>query len=81
MKNFGPQVYFANHASKFAAKQVNTTDKTFEVFLMYTANYDPHTHVSNPPSSAYHMNLQQARFGLSSAFAARLEAEHGAGPA
>ena len=60
-------------AAKFAAKQANTTDKTFEAFLMYSANYDPYTHTPNPPNSAYHMNLQQARFSLSSAFAAKLE--------
>jgi hypothetical protein len=68
------QVYFANHPSKFAARQANTTDKTFEAFLMYSANYDPHTHTPNPPNSAYHMNLQQARFSLSSAFATKLDA-------
>ena len=72
MRNFGPQVYFANHPSKFAAKQANTTSKTFDAFLMYSANYDPHTGGQNPPNSAYHMNLQQARFSLSSAFAASL---------
>jgi hypothetical protein len=42
---------------------------------MYSANYDPHSHVPNPPNSAYHMNLQQARFGLSSAFADKLAAD------
>ena len=76
MQNFGPQVYFAiqaNHPSKFAADRANTTDKTFEAFLMYSANYDPHTHASSPPNSAYHMNFQRARFSLSSAFAAKLE--------
>jgi hypothetical protein len=41
---------------------------------MYSANYDPHTHTPNPPNSAYHMNLQQARFSLSSAFATKLDA-------
>ena len=68
------QVYFANYPSKFAARQANATDKEFEAFLMYSANYDPHTHAPNPPNSAYHMNLQQTRFSLSSAFATKLEA-------
>jgi len=74
MRNFGPQVYFSNFVSKFTAKQANMTSKTFESFLMYSANYDPGTGGSNPPNSAYHMNLQQSRFSLSDAFAARLEA-------
>ena len=40
----------------------------------FSANYDPHTRSGgNPPNSAYHMNLQQARFSLSAGFAARLE--------
>jgi hypothetical protein len=73
MKSFGPQVYFANFPSKFSAKQPNATDKTYDAFLMYSANYDPHSHTPNPPNSAYHMNLQQARFSLSDAFTARLE--------
>ena len=42
---------------------------------MYSANDNPHKHAPNPPNSAYHMNLQQARFGLSSAFADKLAAE------
>ena len=46
--------------------------------MMYSANYDPHSGGSNPPNSAYHMNLQQARFGLSSAFAAKLQSEYDA---
>jgi len=74
MRNFGPQVYFSNFVSKFTAKQANMTSKTFESFLMYSANYDPGQGGSNPPNSAYHMNLQQSRFSLSDAFAARLEA-------
>lgn len=72
MKSFGPQVYFANHVSKFTAKRVNMTSKTIESFLMYSANYDPgggeHQHL---PNAAYHMNLQQTRFTLSDAFAAK----------
>ena len=59
MKNFGPQVYFSNFPSKFSAKQANTSAKTYDG--------------GNPPNSAYHMNLQQARFSLSAEFAARLE--------
>ena len=40
----------------------------------FSANYDPHTRSGgNPPNSAYHMNLQQARFSLSAGFAARLD--------
>ena len=31
-----------------------------------------HTHTPNPPNTGYHMNLQQSRFSLSSAFAAKL---------
>ena len=75
MKNFGPQVYFANFPSKFSAKQANTSAKTYDAFLMYSANYDPHTHAPNPPNSAYHCNLQQARFDLSAAFAGKLAAD------
>ena len=75
MRQFGPQVYFANHPSKFSAKQADTAARTYDAFLMYSANYDPHTHVQNPPNSAYHMNLQQARFDLSPAFAEKLRAE------
>jgi hypothetical protein len=72
MRQFGPQVEFANFPSKFSAKQADTSAKTFDAFLMYSANYDPHTHTPNPPNSGYHMNLQQARFSLSDTFAARL---------
>ena len=72
MRNFGPQVYFGNHPSKFAAKAPDTAARTYDAFLMYSANYDPHTGGHNPPNSAYHMNLQQARFDLSAAFAAKL---------
>ena len=38
---------------------------------MYSANFAYHSG-SEPPNSAYHMNLQQARFPLSDAFAAKL---------
>eukprot|EP00935_MAST-01C_sp_MAST-1C-sp1_P000476 g476.t1 len=79
MRNFGPQVYFGNHPSKFSAKQANTTARTYDAFLMYSANYDPHTHTPNPPNSAYHMNLQQARFDLSATFADKLAAAAAAG--
>jgi hypothetical protein len=45
----------------------------------FSANYDPHTRSGgNPPNSAYHMNLQQARCSLSAGFAARLEGRGGA---
>ena len=73
MRQFGPQVEFANFPSKFGAKRANTTAKTFDAFLMFSANYDPQKGGENPPNSAYHMNLQQARFKLSDAFAARLD--------
>jgi len=36
MRAFGPQVYFANHPTKFSAKKANPTTKTFDTFLMYT---------------------------------------------
>lgn len=76
MKHFGPQVYFANHPTKFSAKQADTSSKTFDAFLMFSANYDPATRTGgNPPNSGYHMNLQQARFRLSSGFAAKIKAE------
>ena len=40
---------------------------------MYSANFAFHSKGILPPNSAYHMNLQQARFPLSDAFAAKLE--------
>ena len=83
MRNFGPQIYFSNFPSKFSAKRANTSARTYDAFLMFSSNYDPHTRSGgNPPNSAYHMNLQQARFSLSAGFAARLEgggADKGAG--
>ena len=78
MKNFGPQVYFANFPSKFSAKQANTSAKTYDAFLMYSANFAFHDKNILPPNSAYHMNLQQARFPLSDAFAAKLEQRYAA---
>ena len=74
MKSFGPQAYLANFVSKFSAQNANTTERTFESMMMYSANYDPHTHTPNPPNSGYHMNLQQSRFDLSQSFATRLAA-------
>ena len=41
----------------------------------YSANFAFH-HGADPPNSGYHMNLQQARFPLSNAFAQRLEARY-----
>ena len=35
VRNFGPQVYFGNHPSKFSAKQADTTARTYDAFLMY----------------------------------------------
>ena len=39
---------------------------------MYSANFAFHDGAM-PPNSGYHMNLQQARFPISAAFASRLE--------
>jgi len=75
MRYFGPEAYFLNQPSKFLAKQADTQAKTYDAFLMYSANFAFHSG-SNPPNSAYHMNLQQARFPLSDAFAARLESRY-----
>lgn len=44
-------------------------------FVRYSANF-AFRHGSDPPNSGYHMNLQQARFPLSKAFAQRLEARY-----
>jgi len=76
MKSFGPQVYFANHVSKFTAKQADMTSKTFESYLMFSANYEAGgAHIPQRlPNAAYQMNLQQTRFTLSDTFAAKLEA-------
>ena len=52
--------------------QANTSAKVFDAFLMYSANF-AFKHGSLPQNSAYHMNLQQARFPLSAAFAQKLE--------
>jgi hypothetical protein len=41
----------------------------------YSANFAFHDG-AEPPNSGYHMNLQQARFPLSDAFAAKLSAEY-----
>ena len=43
---------------------------------LYSASCDPHGGSHGPLNSAYHMNLRQARFSLSSAFAAKLEAQY-----
>jgi hypothetical protein len=72
---FGPEAYFVHHPSKFLAKRANTKSKTYDCFLMYSANFAFHDGAS-PPNSGYHMNLQQARFPLSSAFAAKLAARY-----
>ena len=72
-------MYFGNHPSKFAAKAADTSAKTFDAFLMFSANYDPGRRGGQAlPNSAYHMNLQQARCSLSAGFAARLEGRGGA---
>ena len=81
MSMFGPEAYFVNHPSKFSAKQANTTAKTYDAFLMYSANFAFHSKGILPPNSAYHMNLQQARFPLSDAFAAKLEKRYAAAAA
>ena len=72
---FGPEAYFVHHPSKFLAAKADTSNKVFDTFLMYSANFAFH-HGANPPNSGYHMNLQQSRFPLSDAFAARLEKEY-----
>eukprot|EP00041_Stephanoeca_diplocostata_P006638 m.90490 g.90490 ORF g.90490 m.90490 type:complete len:629 (+) comp16461_c0_seq2:37-1923(+) len=71
---FGPEAYFVHHPSKFLASTINATSSTYDAFLMYSANFAFHSG-SMPPNSGYHMNLQQARFPLSSAFTKRLLAE------
>ena len=73
MTNFGPQVYFSNFSSKFSDTKADTKTKTFDAFLMYSTNYDPGHGGSNPPNSAYHMNMQQSWISLSDAFAAGLK--------
>ena len=72
MSKFGPEAYFVNHPSKFMAKAADTQARTYDTFLMYSANF-AFKNGSNPPNSGYHMNLQQARFKLSASFAAHLE--------
>ena len=42
---FGPEAYFVNHPSKFLAKQADTKDKTYDAFLMYSANFAFHSKV------------------------------------
>lgn len=74
---FGPEAYFCHHPSKFLAVEANTTAKVYDAFLMYSANF-AFRDGSNPPNSAYHMNLQQARIPLSDAFAARLAVRYAA---
>ena len=44
----------------------------------YSANFAFSDKDLKPPNSAYHMNLQQARFPLSDAFAGKLEAMYAA---
>ena len=76
MRSFGPEAYFLNHPSKFLAKKANTSAQVFDCFLMYSANFafsEPH---NRPENSGYHMNLQQARFQLSSTFAQKLEGSY-----
>ena len=92
LTQFGPQAYFLNWPSKFLAKAADLSTKSYDGFLMYSANF--HSHVKkdptwwnptakpnsvNPPNSGYAMNLQQSRFVLSDAFAARL-AKRSRGP-
>jgi hypothetical protein len=77
MRNFGPEAYFVNHPTKFLAKQADTATKTFTAFLMYSANFACCSGVPpRPANSGYHMNLQLARFNLSSAFSQRLAAAY-----
>merc|ERR1712014_410026 len=69
---FGPEAYFVHHPSKFLAARANTSERVYDAFLMYSANFAFHKG-SMPPNSGYHMNLQQARFPISAEFAGRLE--------
>jgi len=80
MSKFGPEAYFVNHPSKFSAVRANTTSKSYDAFLMYSANFAYHNG-AEPPNSGYHMNLQQARFPLSDSFAAKLAVEYAAADA
>ena len=70
MTPFGPQVYFANHVSKFTAKQANVTSKMLDSFLVSSVNDGPggvlvgRTVYQALPNAAYHMNLQQTRVPL-----------------
>ena len=36
----------------YGTPKADTVAKTYDAFLMYSANYDPHTHTPNPPNSA-----------------------------
>ena len=67
-----------NQPTKFSAAKADTVAKTYDAFLMYSANFAFHSKGILPPNSAYHMNLQQARFPLSDAFAAKLETRYAA---
>ena len=78
MSEFGPEAYFVNHPSKFSAAKADIANKTYDAFLMYSANFAFHDNNIKPPNSAYHMNLQQARFPLSDSFADKLEAMYAA---
>ena len=59
---FGSEAYFCNWPSKFLAKQANTTQRVYDGFLAYSANFA--RGISNPPHSGYHLNLQQSRFNI-----------------
>jgi hypothetical protein len=76
MRNFGPEAYFVNHPTKFAAKRADTSNRRFDAFLMYSANFADSAAHNKPENSGYHMNLQQARLSLSHDFAAKLEAAY-----
>ena len=49
---FGPEAYFVNHPSKFLAKQADTKGKTYDAFLMYSANFAFHSKVSTATKTA-----------------------------
>lgn len=77
MNRFGPQAYFVNFPSKFAAAGVSVDEVNgqayFENFLSYSANWAfKQSPVRDPPNSGYWWNLQHSRFILSSSFAKRL---------
>ena len=69
---FGSEAYFAHYPSKFLATRPTTSARVYDAFVMYSANF-AFSSGSMPPNSGYHMNLQPARFSISTDFARRLQ--------